>query len=185
MKKSISSLGVSVALTSLIAYGVVTNLACSDDDSGDINVVTGRGGNGGGAGRAGGGGAGGGGGSDGIIAAYTVSLSAADEVPSNPSGGSGSVVVTLRPSKGSVSVVGTFRGLSSDAKAAEIRGPAGVGENGPVILTLSATGGTVGAISGSGDISSDMVTAMQNGQTYVNITTTTYPDGELRGQITP
>jgi hypothetical protein len=177
MKKNFSSLAVSVAFTSLIAYGAVTSVACDDSNDGNINVTTGRGGSSGGVGGAGG--------SDGTFSAYTVSLSAADEVPRTNSDGNGSVVVTLRPSKRSVSVAGAFRSLSSDAKAAEIRGPAGAGETGPVILTLSVTGGTVGAVSGSGDISSDMVTAMQNGQTYVNITTTNYPDGEIRGQIKP
>jgi hypothetical protein len=29
----------------------------------------------------------------------------------------------------------------------------------------------------------DLVTAMQSGQTYVNVQTEDYPEGELRGQI--
>jgi hypothetical protein len=177
MKKSISSLGVSAAVIGLIAYGAVTNLACSDDNNDNINVTTGRGGTSGGVGGAGG--------SDGNISTYTVSLSAADQVPTNTSDGSGNVAVTLRPSNGNVTVAGEFHGLTSDAIAAEIRGPAGVGDTAPVILTLSATSAKLGVINGSGTISSDMVTAMKNGQTYVNITTKMFPDGEIRGQITP
>jgi len=177
MKKNVSSLVFSVAFMGLIAYGAVTNVACSDDNNDNINITTGRGGTSGGVGGAGG--------SDRSISTYTVSLSAGDEVPTNSSGGSGNVVVTLRSSSGGVAVAGEFRGLSSDAVAAEIRGPAGKGDTAPVILTFSVTGGRLGVINGTGTISSDMVTAMKNGQTYVNITTTIFPDGEIRGQITP
>ncbi len=71
------------------------------------------------------------------------------------------------------------------------------GENGPVVVTLFqfdpaqnevTEQGTItadmleGAMEGMGI--SDLLTAMKNGSTYVNIHTEQNPDGEIRGQIT-
>ena len=73
------------------------------------------------------------------------------------------------------------------------------GENGPPIVPLYKSDTPSGQISGilakgnvtadtfqgpmAGKSISDLVTAMQNGETYVNIHTQQNPDGEIRGQI--
>ena len=72
------------------------------------------------------------------------------------------------------------------------------GKNGPVILTLFKGGpteqvnGTVGEANVTasnfegpfiGKQVTDLVTAMENGTTYVNVHTTDFPDGEIRGQL--
>jgi hypothetical protein len=73
------------------------------------------------------------------------------------------------------------------------------GENGPPIVPLYKSDTPSGPIIGllaKGNITadtfqgpmagkqiSDLITAMQNGETYVNIHTQKYPDGEIRGQI--
>ena len=58
----------------------------------------------------------------------------------------------------------------------------GVGENGGVALNLSPSGGT---FTETYDITgnTDLVTAMRTGMAYVNVHSTAYPSGELRGQI--
>jgi hypothetical protein len=73
------------------------------------------------------------------------------------------------------------------------------GENGPPIVPLykpdKPSGPIVGVLA-KGNITadtfkgpmagkpiSDLITAMQNGETYVNIHTQKHPDGEIRGQI--
>src|SRR5918995_265225 len=73
------------------------------------------------------------------------------------------------------------------------------GENGPPIVPLYKSDTPSGQMSGvlakgnatadtfqgpmEGKTISDLVTAMQNGETYVNIHTQQNPDGEIRGQI--
>ncbi len=70
-------------------------------------------------------------------------------------------------------------------------------ENGQVVVTLFEFGADQNEVSERGTITADMLTgpmeglaisdlltAMKNGSTYINIHTTQYPDGEIRGQIT-
>jgi CHRD domain len=73
------------------------------------------------------------------------------------------------------------------------------GENGPPIVPLFKSDTPSGQMSGvlakgnvtadtfqgpmAGKTISDLITAMQNGETYVNIHTQQNPDGEIRGQI--
>ena len=73
-----------------------------------------------------------------------------------------------------------------------------VGENGPVVVTLykSDTPQSINGKLSYGNITSnllegpmkgkqisDLVTAMSNGSTYVNVHTEKHPNGEIRGQI--
>lgn len=75
-----------------------------------------------------------------------------------------------------------------------IHGPAGVDENGGVIVPLFANSGT-GTVNGSltqgtfteadliGTTLDALLDLMRNGQTYVNVHTSTNGPGEIRGQI--
>jgi hypothetical protein len=83
--------------------------------------------------------------------------------------------------------------------AAEIH-CAAVGESGPVAVTLfeAVGGGVATPTSVQGTLTEDsipqpndcgyatledLVAAMQSGDTYVNVSTNAYPDGEIRGQV--
>jgi CHRD domain len=70
------------------------------------------------------------------------------------------------------------------------------GENGPVVVTLFKYDSPMNQVSETGSITadklegpmagkqlSDLATAMNNGETYVNIHTEANPNGEIRGQI--
>ena len=73
----------------------------------------------------------------------------------------------------------------------------GQGENGPIVVTLFKNDSPTNEVSETGSITADklegpmagkqladLVTAMSNGETYVNIHTEQNPNGEIRGQIT-
>jgi hypothetical protein len=73
----------------------------------------------------------------------------------------------------------------------------GQGENGPIVVTLFKNDSPTNEVSETGSITvdklegpmagkqlTDLVTAMRNGEIYVNIHTEQNPNGEIRGQIT-
>ena len=174
MANKLTNIMVALVLGGVFAAGTLTS--CDDDDN---NEVTGVGGTGGGFG-----GSGGTGGSA-NVSTYNMTLTAAQEVPVNTSTATGNVQVTLNRTTGAVMVTGTFSGLSSNATAAHIHGPAAVGMNGPILVPLTLPAATSGSVTGTGTMDASQMDMMTGGQTYVNIHSSTYPDGEIRAQIVP
>lgn len=111
---------------------------------------------------------------------FIFNLEPGQEVPPVASAGSGSCQVVLAGTF--VSVNCSFQNLSQPAIASHIHN-AGAGINGPVILALTPSNATSGTISGTGDITVAQATDMQLGQMYINLHSTAFPGGELRGQI--
>jgi len=111
-------------------------------------------------------------------------LAGSQEVPPLSTPGQGFCTITLDDVAGTVSVTGSFSGLSTTATAAHIHGLAGPGVNAGIIIGLTETGGTSGTISGGGALTPAEVTGMLGGLTYVNVHTTMHGGGEIRGQIT-
>lgn len=101
------------------------------------------------------------------------------QVPT-PSTGSGTGSFTLNDAENSLSISVSFSGLGSAQTAAHIHGPAAPGVNAGVRfgLGLGSPVNLVWAIP-AGDVIS-----LKNGLLYVNIHTSVYPGGEIRGQIT-
>lgn len=159
-----------------VAAGTVAS--CSDDDN---NVSTGTGGTGGSG--TGGTSAGGTGGIN--ASTYSMQLTGAQEVPMNASAGTANVTVILNRNNGAVTVTGSFSSLSSNATAAHIHGPAAVGANGPILVPLTVPSTTAGSVVGTATMSTVQMNDMLGGQTYVNIHSVDFPDGEIRAQIVP
>jgi len=145
-----------------------------------------------------------GGGSSAPATHFNSSLNAANEPGGVTSPATGSATYTVIGSVGytntgaTVSYTVTFSGLTAPATAGHIHvGPAGV--NGQVTVPFSppaqtsgtfsgtfsatdikvATGGSVSVAAGSMD---DLLAAMRAGNTYTNIHTSNFPNGEIRGQ---
>lgn len=82
-----------------------------------------------------------------------------------------------------------FHGLSANASAANIHGPAGMDEVADVLVPLpDVPNSTSGVIEGKIDLSAltgEQLAAFSAGRSYVMFSTSTYPDGEIRGQIAP
>lgn len=103
-------------------------------------------------------------------------------VPQVPTSGiaDGSIYVSIRT--GHYVVAGNYTALETDATVAALHGPADLGDNGDVISTLAVSGGTDGELSGHGMLTGPQLAAMLDGRTYITVSTTNYPAGEIRGQ---
>jgi FlaG/FlaF family flagellin (archaellin) len=128
-------------------------------------------------------------------------LSGADETPPNSSAATGSFQGTIASNDKAISYRLTFSKLSTRVTMAHIHVGA-KGTAGPVVVwfcggggrpACPANGGTLtGTVTASrvvagGDIKkgdiAGLIKAIQAGNTYVNVHSTKYPAGEIRGQI--
>ena len=125
---------------------------------------------------------------------FTAKLSGKEEVPPNgsPSTGFAWVKITDDKIRYEVNVTDMDKVNAAHIHLAE------AGKNGPVVLTLFK-GGPTEQVNGTvaeanvtasnlegpmkGKDVTDLVTAIKNGTTYVNVHTTDFPDGEIRGQL--
>ena len=105
-------------------------------------------------------------------------LKASEEVPPTDSSGAGTADVTLDTDTNKVSWKVTYEKLTGDATAAHFHGPAKVGANAPPVVDIS---GNINE--GSADVTADQLQMIREGNTYINIHTQKYPDGEIRGQV--
>jgi CHRD domain len=118
------------------------------------------------------------------VTAYKAILSGAAERP-NPvtTSASGAGTLSLEGNKLTWDIV--FSGLSANATAAHIHGPAGETEAAGVMIPLTAPSATSGRITGSATLTDVQLAAVVGGKAYVNLHTSTNPGGELRGQMLP
>ncbi len=122
---------------------------------------------------------------------YTGTLSGANEVPPNTTTGTGTVTATLNG--GTMTLTGTYSGLTGAATVVHIHGPTAVGTNlNPPFCNLvaneSATFGT-GTITAANASCSTTTWSAANiadldaGKFYVNLHTAANTGGELRAQL--
>jgi hypothetical protein len=118
---------------------------------------------------------------------FDVNLDPFQEAPPHNTPGYGSADLTLDTVSGYVAVTnnsGIYADLLAGAITVRIQ-DAPIGSNGATIvsLTLDTPGNTSATFSGGGTITAGQVTDMINTNTYVNITDSVFPSGEIRGQI--
>lgn len=109
------------------------------------------------------------------------------EVPVTPQDyreitGVGEVFATLEGA--TLTVTGTFRGLSSVATGVHIHN-APKAMNGAPVHTLEVTNTTDGEISGSVLLTPEQVTALRNEELYIMVHSEKHPDGVIRGWLLP
>jgi hypothetical protein len=123
---------------------------------------------------------------------FTATLSGQEEVPSTDSQATGMAEFTVTGESAEYSVnASNIQGVTAGHIHSGRQG-----ENGPVVVTLFKNDSPTNEVSETGSITvdklegpmagkqlTDLVTAMSNGETYVNIHTEQNPDGEIRGQI--
>ena len=114
------------------------------------------------------------------------SLSGANEVPPVETDATGSGTVSLDGS--TITVTGSFSGLTGTYAASHIHGGA-AGENGGVVQALSPTvdadmmGGTFEASANTFTVRPTFADSIRAGLAYVNVHSSTFASGEIRGQI--
>ena len=132
---------------------------------------------------------------------FKATMNAANEVGTVASSGTGTADYTV--DGGTVSYTVTFTGLTANANAGHIHvGPAGV--NGGVTVPFTVPRNTAGTFTGTftaanvaaasttdGGVGVDagdyngLLQLMRAGETYTNIHTQPFPNGEIRGQNQP
>ena len=133
------------------------------------------------------------------IITYNAALTGLQEVPPTTSPGTGSAIVTFDTVSDTLTVSETFRGLTAPTTAGSLQvGPSG--RSGPVVLPFLSfpLGVTSGLFNGTFTAANlipqpmygintfgDLVTAVEHGNTYLNIDTVLFPNGEIRGQVVP
>ena len=120
---------------------------------------------------------------------FTATLQGSQEVPARNTTATGTATVTLNDVTGQGTISVSFSGLTAAVTGGHIHCCAFPGTNAPVIvpfdavLTLTA-GGTAGSLSNYAfTLTAAQIAGMKSGQTYVNIHTSTFPGGEIRGQL--
>jgi hypothetical protein len=107
-------------------------------------------------------------------------LKASNEVPPNESKGTGSVTATFDSDSNKLSWKGTVSGLIGTVTAAHFHA-AEAGRNGAVAVPI--IGADKGSFEGSATLTDTQAEDLMAGRWYVNIHTTTYKAGEIRGQV--
>ena len=124
---------------------------------------------------------------------FVATLSGQEEVPPTNSQATGMAEVTVTGESAEYSVNATnIQGVTAGHIHSGKQG-----ENGPIVVTLFKNESPTNEVSETGSVTADklegpmagkqltdLVTAMNNGTTYVNIHTEQNPNGEIRGQIT-
>ena len=113
------------------------------------------------------------------MVALKAALNGAEEVPPTDSKGMGSATLNVDTEKRQLTWIMTFSGLSGDATAAHLHGPADKGANAPPAVDISKN-----IEKGMAELSESQLADLLSGKVYVNIHTSKFPDGEIRGQVT-
>jgi hypothetical protein len=115
---------------------------------------------------------------------FSVSLNGRQEVPANNSSGNGNCMITLNATETQFTVTCNYQNLTSNVVGAHIHDNGPVGVNGPIGFDFSFTGGTTGTI---GPLTFNptpaQVADLRANRWYVNIHTSNFPGGEIRGQV--
>ncbi|MEP6921315.1 MAG: PQQ-dependent sugar dehydrogenase [bacterium] len=110
---------------------------------------------------------------------FVATLNGAQQVPATSSTATGTAALVLSPDEKTARLSLNFSGLTSQQTDAHIHGPAPVGTNAGVIFPLP-----LGQLSDFPiTLTPAQVSDLKNGLHYVNVHTSIFPSGEIRGQF--
>lgn len=120
------------------------------------------------------------------IIPLTATLDGAQEVPANASPGTGLGLITYDDVTNQLSWDITFTGLTAGATGAHFHGPAAPGVNAGIQVSIPLgllAGQTAANVLGMAVITETQESQLLAEMWYVNIHTSTFPGGEIRGQV--
>lgn len=114
---------------------------------------------------------------------FRCDMNGLNEVPPNNSPGTGKALLTFDDTTSMLTLTsGTYQDLLANSVGAHVHiGQAGV--NGPIIIHLTHSNSTSGVLTGSGPLNAQQITALFSAGLYINVHSTLFPGGEIRGQI--
>lgn len=117
---------------------------------------------------------------------FAFPLSGLQEVPPVATPGTGSAVVTLNTDTNLLTWDVTYEDMLGTLTMAHFHGPAAIGVNAGVLVNMNPTTGfNSGTIVGSATVSDTVRDHILAGLTYINLHSTVFGPGELRGQVIP
>jgi len=117
---------------------------------------------------------------------FKATLLGSNEIAGGDVDGFGTALIAIDHHTNTVNYEITFSGLSSVTAAHIHNAPAGV--NGPIKVLFGVPAGSSGSGSFSGSVvdpDAEFITALTAGNFYVNIHSSEFPGGALRGQLVP
>jgi hypothetical protein len=119
-----------------------------------------------------------------VIIQYEAVLSGVNEVPANASPATGVVNIVFNTAVNTFNLTGSYAGLVGPVTAAHVHGPAPVGVNAGILFPIATTiGVTSGTLTANLVLTPAQASHLLSGLTYVNVHSTMFPGGEIRGQI--
>jgi hypothetical protein len=116
---------------------------------------------------------------------FKAALNSIQEVPINNSPGRGFCTITLNTAETQITVTCTYSNLTTGITAGHIHSPAPPGANAGILFPLNPTAGTTSGTFTTAPITvtAAQVALMRSKQFYVNLHTSMFPGGEIRGQV--
>ena len=118
---------------------------------------------------------------------FTANLNTIQEVPPTNTNGRGRCMVTLNLAQTQITeVTCQFDGLSSGVTQGHIHGPASPGANAGILFDLTPPTGVTSSAPftrGPFNLTTEQLGFLRAKRLYINIHTTNFPGGEIRGQI--
>jgi hypothetical protein len=112
---------------------------------------------------------------------FEATLSGAQEVPPVTTAATGTAEVSLNNNTNLLTWKVTYMGLSAPPTGAHIHGPAAPGQNAGVAIPFANIGAQ--PVVGQASLTPQQVADLAAGLWYVNIHTSNFPGGEIRGQL--
>lgn len=111
---------------------------------------------------------------------FSATLVGSDEVPPNNSSATGTSVVVIDPA--SMAMKATIVTADITGTSAHIHAGA-TGVAGPIVFPLTETATGSGIWTTSATLTADQLNVLKEGNYYVNVHSSAFPDGEIRGQL--